>query len=418
MVSDYGETALITAILVIDIDRHGGMKLGSDYFALQLIQRGADIFYRDNFGYTTLSCASLKHHVKMAEDLIERGVCLDHQDVYGNTALHDALDHEGPDALEFVSLLLYHGADPRIRNKDDLNPFEKSVLHCSDTVLQEILFYYTYDEYTELATHLSVLLRLAQYESPLLLMFEGAVIDDFSRGSYGQIFYIDVEYLKILIKRFEGAINTVLPLCTLYEWSRNAVSFEKIEVFINSSVKSGMVACLQNEEDDLVFQHLIDCELDEGVLSGVVCYFLSYGLNLTESGLQRIFQKFGYCELFKILLHMDVEMVVDYDKQIMPTLIYDITLDLDGYLENIDNYSSENVEYLLRFFVNRRLNELCWNMNVEEISLRICSLPQVPLLLELARNVFRQYFIDKFEIRTSRRFYTLLNNLNISQENR
>ena len=87
-----------------------------------LIESGANIMTKCKDGSTVLHLigAAIKEDVvDIAELFLKGGVDINAQDIYGNTPLHMAAEHNNRDLAKY---LLEHGANADIRNKDGKTP--------------------------------------------------------------------------------------------------------------------------------------------------------------------------------------------------------------------------------------------------------------------------------------------------------
>ncbi|KAJ3647028.1 hypothetical protein Zmor_024577 [Zophobas morio] len=179
---------------------------------------------------------------------------------------------------------------------------------------------------------------------------------------------------------------------------------------LNSELKPTVITFINSVNSSELFQDLMELGYTETAITQLYCYLLSYGLNIGELDLQIIYEKFGYCELFKIILHMDVQMGVPqrYTKNIVPVFAYDVNMNLERFLEQRSHYCANSIKVLRHYFVHPKLNDETDGYSEEQSS------QEMPLLIELARNVFRKFFINKFKIKTCKEFYSRLNGLPIS----
>ena len=87
---------------------------------------GADVESRNNDGLTPIMCAVQQGHKPVAEMLISmHPTCIEATNNSGDSCLHYATIAEGTGMLE---MLLRHGADPHLKNKDGLTPLHEAVV--------------------------------------------------------------------------------------------------------------------------------------------------------------------------------------------------------------------------------------------------------------------------------------------------
>ena len=88
------------------------------------LAHGADLSRTNRFGGIALIPASERGHVETVRILLEAGSAVNHVNRLGWTALHEAivLSDGGPRQQEIVRLLLEHGADPRLPDRDGVEP--------------------------------------------------------------------------------------------------------------------------------------------------------------------------------------------------------------------------------------------------------------------------------------------------------
>lgn len=66
---------------------------------------------------TPLIIASMNGSLNALRVLLENGAEIDHQDIRGNTALHNALSLSNKNSIEMVKMLVHYGANTHIENK-------------------------------------------------------------------------------------------------------------------------------------------------------------------------------------------------------------------------------------------------------------------------------------------------------------
>ncbi|KAJ3653178.1 hypothetical protein Zmor_012442 [Zophobas morio] len=158
----------------------------------------------------------------------------------------------------------------------------------------------------------------------------------------------------------------------------------------------------------------------------IKCYWgclILHGLKVESRLLEVVFLKYGYCNLFKLLLHLDIEVDkkgpgIKEDllfKNPVVHFICDVNWDLDLFIENCSYfYSDELFEYFAGPEMSRVISTLAEMGKVSEEVLKSAKINLgVPLLIEMARNVFRSYFVDIFHITTTKQLCSLLNGLPI-----
>lgn len=237
---------------------------------------------------------------------------------------------------------------------------------------------------------------------------------------------LNSDILKIIIEKFETPFKHYLIeiSCKIYNDDWFEIPFKNLKVLFESNLQEQVINFLNNFNSSNCLDTLISRDFD---VSGYLCYLLSYGFEIVEFDFYVIYENFGYRELFKILLHMDFTkgrykgFPLEYEGFkdnygyfyqgsfiTMPLFIVNIT----ETIQNIEKYARElhpsQVKELTRYFSHPILNSMS-KENIKRI-----NLPQVPLLKELARNTFRSYLVERYEIKTTRQFYTILNFLPIS----
>ena len=113
----------------IDAPNRDGRTLfiqASFYNNLELIhfalENGANSNHQDNRGYTALHFAVQEQHISVIELLLQNKIQIDLQDQNGNSALWRAAMDEV--AVPIIQKLLENGANPHLKNKHDVSPFD------------------------------------------------------------------------------------------------------------------------------------------------------------------------------------------------------------------------------------------------------------------------------------------------------
>ncbi|RZC35546.1 Ankyrin repeat domain containing protein, partial [Asbolus verrucosus] len=418
----------LTALGVVLSGFLGNNVFMSDYFSLELIKKGAELHHICFDGNTLLHCAFYKNFIEVAKLLIEKGVDLNIQNDNGCTPLHMCC-YECSDVnlIEGVSMLLCYGADPFIRDHRGFTALDIVIQLRNDKLMavKENLLYYTLDQYTQYEITDDNLFIVA--ESPFFYQIVDHVTKvDFHSSTDDHclaLFKMKPEYLRVLIDKFDYVIRQIFLNHSkdCYVGDVNLISIENFNILEESKLKLEMINFLSNFNNSSFIAEIIESGRSESVITELVCYLLSYGMSIHEYHLKMIFHKFGYCELFKILLHMDFKIQMEQRKtrDIMPRLIYDIHFDIQQIIEDPFDCFVEDLQLLLPLYVLSKLKNLYVDGNLLEakyasIAETVKNQPQIPLLVELARNVFRRYFTRRFHITTSRQFYTMLKLLPIS----
>lgn len=91
---------------------------------INLIDSGADIDGVDYNHITALCYAVERGNISMAKLLLEKGANIEFRDPWGNTPLSTAVFHEGDseNSLEMIHLLLSYGADVNAENNYGVSP--------------------------------------------------------------------------------------------------------------------------------------------------------------------------------------------------------------------------------------------------------------------------------------------------------
>ena len=102
-----------------------------------LINRGIDIDHRGEYEMTPLHLAIQWKRWDLVRELIDRSVLLNAQDVYGNTALWYATS-QPQRRYDIIHLLVKRGANPTIKNKADRSALDLAN-QIGDTELVQVL---------------------------------------------------------------------------------------------------------------------------------------------------------------------------------------------------------------------------------------------------------------------------------------
>jgi len=121
---------------------HRAAGRGDTQEVLRQLQDGADLFTLDSkMGVSVLHKAVYSGNAETVEALLDKGALINLQSPSnGNTPLHDALYFKRGNDLSIVKVLLKHGANSHIRNRDGLIAEESARVlrdHDAEKLLQE-----------------------------------------------------------------------------------------------------------------------------------------------------------------------------------------------------------------------------------------------------------------------------------------
>ncbi|EFA08117.1 ankyrin-3 [Tribolium castaneum] len=394
-----------------------------EYFALELIRKGANIEVVFSDNNTVLHLALQRHYFQVAQLVIEKGADLNVQNDAGCTPLHMLFhvktDPEG--VTEGVGLMLYHGADASVRDKNGNVPFELAVIYDRYIkVAQENLFFYTFDSNSSYEMSDEVLFELLESKSSLFFQIVDYVSEVvFVSGvtfSPFLLFRIDPNFLKVVIGKFDYVVRKILA-CPPdhFNWFRFRIeSLQNWEILLASHLSADTIEFIGRFSISWLVKKLDEDQVPPKIILGFLFYLLSYGLEVSEIDVQAVYKKFGYCDLFKTFLHLDIKKSKLMNTDILPKLIYDVSLDLGTFLTDPHDFSINAIENLLDYYADPQLRQFCNKLGVKKLVVKSTALPQVPLLVQLARDTVRKYLVEKFSIRHPKQFFSLLKQLPIS----
>lgn len=175
--------------------------------ALKLIQLGCDVNKKDKYGFTPLMNV-IKHGcgVELVREILKRGANVNEQNKFGYTALHYAC---GSFYLSVMDLLIFYGADPRIRNNKYETSFMTLLRHPmpdNDVVSwQEILIEFEADMNEINARGVSTLFLAIKFETPLL----AEIIE---RGANVNYYHKNLNALHLALRTQDAfAFNLIWP---------------------------------------------------------------------------------------------------------------------------------------------------------------------------------------------------------------
>jgi hypothetical protein len=399
-------------------------------YAKKLIRRGANIHLADRSGSTFLHLAAENtDSVEMARTVIAEGADVDCQDGEGKTPLYVACQAGN---LEYAAMLLYFGANPSISSHKKITPIaaiSSSVDVEDQRSLQDILYFYTFDN--SLSLPLPVLTGIMSSKTGL---FERIV-----RNVTGVTY--DIFDLKDMVKKFASFGRKNLDLFldkfqqTVEEWIDKCDMFRIFQDLIETHCRD-LDACrgvnlaldlLLGGKHGYTMVQLLDksfCGVaflvqlfhkferltvkeQEKMVTDRALWMILYGLKVHLRDLEAVHLSFGYCILFEILLHLDVDVSDGY----RPVSLVWFYSNPRATIEECEFGAS----FALLGYFNYEPLKKFWSRpeHGREINDGVRKQPKLPSLVELSRNVAKKYIVDKYGIRTSKRLHFVLNALQI-----
>ena len=418
-----GRTALLNAL-----DGH------KELAAIKLIQKGANINVKDRKGNTPLFQAISNNCLKVCQLLLEMGVDPDVANYMGITPLHMACWNQWTERL---CMLLCYGADATLSTT---TPHCRPFSHASSE-LHEILFDYIFDDY-KAPVRLSVLIEAIVYDAPCVdILFE----------KVSEVFYTDRElnylvrdissmnphYLKLFMELFEDVLRDIILSCDFFgafnlclqdlNTSAQKISraIENMTFLVNSHLSACIVRSI-NKRNRAGFHKfrigsffeylgtLNDSQMQK--VMSIISQLLTQGVRIDHFDAGIVYMKFGFCSLFKQMILMDIRQtsMPPRRKLLMSQLIYDVQLTIEKFFLNSDQYVSDSLDIVLEHFCHHRLNEFLLRMN-DKFKRKAKELPEVPLLIELARNETRKHLTEFYNIKNYRQLKCVLEMLQLPE---
>ena len=382
---------------------------------------------------------------------------------------------------ETVAMLLYYGGNPAIESRTDncselFGPysafdfvslqmydqvsnfvFQELFMHtmnddskCGKLRLQTFLHLVYKQKFLEKSqdrNHVKIFLvdRLINYD----LEF---VINDNKDHSFLLICLMgmDFERFKTVVRRHPEAVRAALesqevPNCIFRSFS---VFQERMEYLL--STNDFYFNCV------IEFFERVDgrsiCESGDSELEATtfVLFMVEYGMKCDMDMCHIVYRRFGDCILFRTLLHLDIELDTNKYKSlltyqtVMVVYLVNITLSVEDIAALISEKSAVgqytiwdvprlnlspswfyqwipyDVLRLLDFCVNPKLRTAILTIEnlPKVVAKKIDVLPRVPSLVELARDASRKHIVERFEVKTAKEFYSIVNGLPIGESNK
>lgn len=394
--------------------------------AKKLIAAGANVNIPNHEDVTPLHLSVT--HPDLTHMLIQYGAFLDAIDYSGDTPLHDATAEE---SLETVCMLLYYNAEANVRGVNNLTPFMKAIIS-KNVEVQAVLLNYVDDFNVETFDHVSTLALALMHKSP----FVEEIVDGGADVNYAYGYdLIDAFSLCLQLpdpRNFELIWNKLkydgadMSLGSVLWRICGTLRKEYIKQYLDVIIESDNIAQVVDSvmtADDLYlvivrFSHFSQI-LTLGQLTKLVCQLLTYGYVITSFDMTKVFSHYGYCELFKILLHMDIKITGRRPPD-TSRFIYDVNTKPKELLKQLidiikTEYLHNAIYQLLDYYIYPKLINAYLDLNRGDyVTTKILNLPKIPSLLELSRNMSREVLIEKNNITSSRQFYTFINYMDIS----
>lgn len=425
-----GETPVLMAILRCQHD-----------LAEKLLAAGADINIPNRNENTALHFAVANPEI--VHLLIKHGANVDARNCVGETPLHIAvrLGH-----FETVCMLLHHNADANSRDwKKGYTPFIRAI-QSKNVEMQDALIDFV-DDFDTVLVHRSermTMLDLAlEKDSPYVEEIINRAGDvnnaNVCRSGMFVLFTQNLRFanLELGLKRFKliwdnldyrfpNRISKALANLSIVDEEFFKIALDYI---IESDQFSHTVKSVSCQSIYMFTNRCANIGLPLNKLTNIFCTLLTYGYVPNGDDLSSIFSQYGYCELYRILLYMDIKINDDNElcdtNKYLTRAMYDVKCEtsvlLEALIDDLNKDCSDSHDLIaldvltfLDYSVNSKLIKTYQNLNKTDcVTLKMNSLPRVPSLLELARNKTRDCVIERFSVTNSCELHTLLDNLDI-----
>ncbi|XP_023029372.2 uncharacterized protein isoform X1 [Leptinotarsa decemlineata] len=398
-------------------------KFGNFKMTQLLVDSGADVNIPNEYFETPLHASV--HFPNISQLLIENGADLDAVDSEGRSVLHKAtLDN----CLETVYILLYYNADANMKDNRGKTPFEIA-MYLKNVVLIDTLCEYVND----LSTQKNILDMTIYYGHCIVekLLNTGVKVDKvaFEKSLALQ----DPKIFKLLWKRLDPREAKQINFFNLGSL-KGQVFHDFIDVVLEDSDDS-VLAVIAESISSYNMKEFIggfpedNASIDQ--LTKLIFLLLQNGYQMSCHVIHIIFIRFGYCELFKLLMFIDY--TTDWDVFATTSrLIFDIESTIESRVNEMVSVKDQWMAVIMflkdanesaRYWIYRPLDDLC-SAEIDDYLAAsigyggffdyIKNRPRVPSLLQLARDKTREYIVKKSNLRTTSQYYTVINYLNIS----
>jgi hypothetical protein len=404
-----------------------------EHAVVELIRKGAEIDMSNDSSCTPLHAAVTRFYPQIFKILLENGADLNYQNMLGKTAIYHACEYGRIDSIYMV---LYYGADATITDLYRVLPITAAMQYFlnykgddpqSHLDCHEVLFNCTFGQ-NKVTVNLSILTVAMQINSPLFpeilkkvdeVKYGRYDLRDLCRCATG----INLNYFKLFMRRFIHVVKEILhsPIDLHHQLT--------LETNVDGAIVKLMdflTVIFEYRSFNFVrgwmnFGYLITKllklykrgRLSYKILSQTIFFLYSYGVPCELRYVVTIYEHCGFCDIFKFALEMDIVSTSCFrPKTLMPYLICDIHLTLDRFLRQV-TWPCKRYVNALRFFSTPRVRNFF--APERRFHRKLNKLPQVPSLLELARDKARKYVIKEFQIRRTKDFYALIRRMPINE---
>ncbi|KAJ3660820.1 hypothetical protein Zmor_005251 [Zophobas morio] len=401
-------------------------------FAIKLIKAGCEIFDTFSDGNTALHWAIQNGWIEVAELLIENGFHVDKLNSQGKTALNIACCFE---LVDEIWMLLFYGADPHLARCFDICATKSVKAEVQEIFLDHLIGYnvsFNLMTFATLLTNNDNVNFIKVLQTANDINYTSNDLRDFC----SRIVFFDPTLFQTFLEKFQDIAHNIFTrryLINVFlseQRKENLANYIKnLFVLFESPLSNFLVDevhyCVADEGIELVPYMLFSCvEYDKTPETAtlLLCFLLSLGVDLTVQCMDVIFLSYGYCNLFKVMLHMDIvdtrDLQVNY---VVPHIIYNIKQTSNTIAKNIVqfNFIDTNIYKIFNYFALPKWIRMYvidhYEYEPNNALSNLSTLTVVPSLVELARNCLHEYIVYKFKVKNSRQFYTLIKLLPIAQ---
>ena len=329
----------------------------SEDYVFRLIEAGCDIFANFDDRSTLLHWAVGNDWIQVAECLIEHGLNVNGQNSKAETPLHWACERG---LIDEIWMLLFFGADPNI--KADYLKIEKGwcvfltylslwepfeVITCFDIAacssdkpeVQEIFLHKLegYEKNFSLKTFIKALEGKSLPFPHLVEIASGVNYNEPDAKEFLCTIKDYPEFFTLFIKKFDFVIQEIFETYEIdildCEYFKNLEAVTKNLLALFDSTVADTLVDQIHAKDSLLINYIIDIfDYTDNSLEAItqlICCMLSYGVDLNALAIHQIYFKYGYCDLFEILLHMDLSKPCNYDITLTDSFFYSFESHLD-----------------------------------------------------------------------------------------